>query len=203
MSDSLASGCSSPPSATPLPARSQNDIFKDSGFILKGQHALKDGPPGNIIEGMVSDVQTVEQSTGLAEYEIRVYGVKPCFIKFTDGKEPRTAYGNVFIKDPITSFVKVHALIKHTHLLPLLAHRPLFQHPTPSLPFPDVQTTKQQIRAYYMLIKLLRHAKGDWGIAGVNTTGAVCELGCRKGRLDGETKMGVDWQGERAIERRG
>ncbi|QSS58813.1 hypothetical protein I7I51_08242 [Histoplasma capsulatum] len=42
MSDSLASGCSSPPSATPLPARSQNDIFKDSGFILKVRSAPPD-----------------------------------------------------------------------------------------------------------------------------------------------------------------
>ncbi|QSS53819.1 hypothetical protein I7I53_01197 [Histoplasma capsulatum var. duboisii H88] len=49
------------------------------------------------MECMVFDVQTIEQSTGLAEYETRVYGVKPCFIKFTDGKEPRTAYGNVFM----------------------------------------------------------------------------------------------------------
>ena len=125
MSDSPASGGSSP-----LPARPQSDISKDSGFILKVRSAppewfyqaathgptpsidhhvpptglyffygtlqdprmlteilgldmkpnlrpgyiigysaklwdqypaLKDGPPGNIIEGMVFDVQTVEQ----------------------------------------------------------------------------------------------------------------------------------------------
>lgn len=42
MSDALASGCSSPPSAPPLPARSQNDISKDSGFILKVRSAPPD-----------------------------------------------------------------------------------------------------------------------------------------------------------------
>jgi hypothetical protein len=65
---------------------------------LWGQYpALKDSPPGNIIESIVFDVQTVEQGTRLAEYETRAYGVKPCFIKYTDDKEPASAYGNVFM----------------------------------------------------------------------------------------------------------
>ncbi|EFW14641.1 hypothetical protein D8B26_007013 [Coccidioides posadasii str. Silveira] len=71
-----------------------------TGYSAKlwGQYpALIDGPPGNIIEGMVFDVQTVKQGARLAEYETQAYSVKPCFIKYTDGKEPATAYGNVFL----------------------------------------------------------------------------------------------------------
>ncbi|EER24810.1 hypothetical protein CPC735_001550 [Coccidioides posadasii C735 delta SOWgp] len=71
-----------------------------TGYSAKlwGQYpALIDGPPGNIIEGMVFDVQTVKQGARLAEYETQAYSVKPCFIKYTDGKEPATAYGNVFM----------------------------------------------------------------------------------------------------------
>jgi hypothetical protein len=64
---------------------------------LWGQYpALVDGPPGNIVEGMVYNVQTVEDGEKLAAYETRNYGVKPCFITYTDGKEPATAFGNTF-----------------------------------------------------------------------------------------------------------
>ncbi|PGH06475.1 hypothetical protein AJ80_08169 [Polytolypa hystricis UAMH7299] len=59
-----------------------------------GQYpALVDGPPGNIVEGMVYNVQTVEDGEKLAEYETRNYNFKPCFVTYIDGKEPATAYG--------------------------------------------------------------------------------------------------------------
>ncbi|KKZ67139.1 hypothetical protein EMCG_07161 [[Emmonsia] crescens] len=68
-----------------------------SSCKLWGQYpALVDGPPENIVKGMVCDVQTVEDGEKLAAYETRNYAVKPCFVTYTDGKEPATAFGHTF-----------------------------------------------------------------------------------------------------------
>lgn len=76
-----------------------------TGYSCKlwGQYpALIDGPPGNIVEGMVYNVQTIEDGGKLAEYETRNYRAQPCFITYTDDKEPATADGNAFtfVGDP-------------------------------------------------------------------------------------------------------
>jgi hypothetical protein len=64
---------------------------------LWGQYpTLISGPAGNIIEGMVYDVRTVEDGQKLAAYETRNYAVEHCEIVFTDGKEPSVAAGSVF-----------------------------------------------------------------------------------------------------------
>jgi len=65
---------------------------------LWGQYpALQDGPQDAEVRGAVYHVQSVTDGKRLAEYETTSYRAKPCFVKYTDGKEPAEDDGHVFI----------------------------------------------------------------------------------------------------------
>ncbi len=69
------------------------------GYSLKlwGQYpALIDGPTGGVVEGMVYNIEDAKHTERLAEYETRAYHPSPCWIYFTDGREPEEAVGSTF-----------------------------------------------------------------------------------------------------------
>jgi hypothetical protein len=58
---------------------------------------MQDGPQDAQVSGAVYYVQSVAHAKRLAEYETNSYRAKPCFIRYTDGKEPDEDFGHVFI----------------------------------------------------------------------------------------------------------
>ncbi|EXL74000.1 hypothetical protein FOPG_10817 [Fusarium oxysporum f. sp. conglutinans race 2 54008] len=65
---------------------------------LWGQYpAMQDGPQDAQVSGAVYYVQSVAHAKRLAEYETNSYRAKPCFIQYTDGKEPDEDFGHVFM----------------------------------------------------------------------------------------------------------
>lgn len=70
------------------------------GYACKlwGQYpALIDGEMDAIVSGAVYDVESVDDARKLAAYETKNYQTKPCRINYTDGKQPETAYGQLFM----------------------------------------------------------------------------------------------------------
>lgn len=64
---------------------------------LWGQYpALQDGPQDAEVHGAVYHVQSVTDGKRLAEYETTSYRAVPCFVKYTDGKEPAKDDAHVF-----------------------------------------------------------------------------------------------------------
>ncbi|KAH7153919.1 hypothetical protein DER46DRAFT_389932 [Fusarium sp. MPI-SDFR-AT-0072] len=65
---------------------------------LWGQYpAMQDGPQDAQVSGAVYYVQSVAHAKRLAEYETNSYRAKPCFIQYTDGREPAEDFGHVFM----------------------------------------------------------------------------------------------------------
>ncbi|EGX88970.1 poly(A) polymerase pla1, putative [Cordyceps militaris CM01] len=70
------------------------------GYACKlwGQYpAIVDGEMDATIDGAAYDVESVEHARRLAAYETSNYQAKPCKIIHTDGKQPETQHGRVFM----------------------------------------------------------------------------------------------------------
>lgn len=82
-----------------LPTKPTLRPAKLAGYSLKlwGQYpALLGGFTGNIIQGMVYNVETEAIGGRLAEYETKAYRAAPCMIQFTDAQEPPEVDGWTF-----------------------------------------------------------------------------------------------------------
>jgi gamma-glutamylcyclotransferase (GGCT)/AIG2-like uncharacterized protein YtfP len=65
---------------------------------LWGQYpALLDGAQGSVVHGAVCHVPAVDDAVKLAKYETRNYQPESCMIHYTDGIEPSTELGYVFL----------------------------------------------------------------------------------------------------------
>ena len=70
------------------------------GYVCKlwGQYpAIIDGEMDATVTGVAYTVETVEDARKLAAHEAKNYQTKACMINYTDGKQPGTQHGRLFM----------------------------------------------------------------------------------------------------------